>query len=356
MLKLIAKSAGFLAYFLITLEMLFMVTPFALYYYSAFRPVLTIPSGFPTTAWLPAFFLPHLSSDIFPNAGNLIFLLGLIGFLIGAIQVYRAKFTRRGVVAGGLYKRIRHPQYLFLGVAGLGLLITWPRFILLIIYVHMLWFYYVLARSEEDRMEIRFGDAYRKVKQQTWMFLPREPGGFLQRHLFGRISARKMKVAASYLCSVIVAIGIAFLLRAVSLAATSHTVLETSKTAAISFVKMPETDLRDIVKSAESAEGAQSYRIENRWMLVQVMVGKGSVVHTLMDAGMTHQQAGNLNLTPAGMKLVFSKEAQGFGQQPFGTRMRWQPALIVEMSDRAVFNKIALEPSWFSGNPVMPIF
>src|SRR5262249_53325740 len=92
MLRLIAKAAGFLAYFLITLEMLFMVTPFALYYYSAYRPLLTIPSGFATTAWLPAFFLPHLSSDIFPNAGNLIFLLGLIGFLIGAIQVYRAKF------------------------------------------------------------------------------------------------------------------------------------------------------------------------------------------------------------------------------------------------------------------------
>ena len=100
MLKLIAKAAGFLAYFLITLEMLFMVTPFALYYYSAYRPLLAIPFAFAMTAWLPAFFLPHLSSVIFPNAGNLIFLLGLIGFLIGAIQVYREKFTRRGVVAG----------------------------------------------------------------------------------------------------------------------------------------------------------------------------------------------------------------------------------------------------------------
>ena len=356
MLRLIAKVAGFLAYFLITLEMLFMVTPFALYYYSAYRPLLTIPSAFAMTAWLPAFFLPHLSSDIFPNAGNLIFLLGLIGFLIGAIQVYRAKFTRRGVVAGGLYKRIRHPQYLFLGVAGLGLLITWPRFILLIIYVHMLWFYYILARSEEDRMEIRFGDAYRKVKHATWMFLPREPGGFLQRHLFGWIPARKTRLVASYVCSLIVAIGIVFLLRGVSLAATSHTVLETSKTAAISFVNMPETDLRDIVRSAGSAEEVQSYKIENRWILVQVMFGKGSVVHTLMDAGMTHKQAGDLHLTPAGMKLVFSKEAEGLGHQPFGTRTRWQPALIVEMSDRTVLNKIVVAPSWFPGNPVMPIF
>src|SRR5262249_53641836 len=166
----------------------------------------------------------------------------------------------------------------------------------------MLWFYYVLARSEEDRMEIRFGDAYRKVKQQTWRFLPREPGGFLQRHLFGWIPARKMRLATSYLCSLIVAIGIAFLLRGLSLAATSHMVLHTRK------------------------------------MGVQVMFGKGSVVHTMMDAGMTHEKAGHLNLTPSGMKLVFSKEAEGFGQRPFATRMRWQPALIVELSDRAVLS------------------
>jgi hypothetical protein len=59
MLKSFARAAGFLAYLFITLEMLFMVTPFALYYYSVYSPVLAGPFSLPATAWLPAFFLPH---------------------------------------------------------------------------------------------------------------------------------------------------------------------------------------------------------------------------------------------------------------------------------------------------------
>src|SRR6266852_3456629 len=76
MLKSFARAAGFLAYLLITLEMLFMVTPFALYYYSVYSPLLAGPFGLPATAWLPAFFLPHLSTEILPSIGGLIFLPG----------------------------------------------------------------------------------------------------------------------------------------------------------------------------------------------------------------------------------------------------------------------------------------
>ena len=54
MLKSLAKAAGFLAYFFITLEMLFMVTPFALYYYSVYSPLLARSLNRPATAWLPA--------------------------------------------------------------------------------------------------------------------------------------------------------------------------------------------------------------------------------------------------------------------------------------------------------------
>lgn len=57
------------------------------------------------------------------------------------------------MVKSDFYARVRHPQYSFLALAGLGLLIVWPRFILLIIYIQMLWFYYLLARSEEERMQ-----------------------------------------------------------------------------------------------------------------------------------------------------------------------------------------------------------
>jgi hypothetical protein len=56
--------------------MLFMATPFALYYYSAYAPLLSAPSNIPAVAWLPAFFLPHLSTEIIPSVGGLFFLSG----------------------------------------------------------------------------------------------------------------------------------------------------------------------------------------------------------------------------------------------------------------------------------------
>src|SRR3989442_2742158 len=113
MLKSVARTAGFLVYFFITLEMLFMVTPFALYYYSVYSPLLAGPISLPATAWLPAFFLPHLSREIVPSIGGLIFVAGVVAFSLSAVQLYYAKFKRRGVVQRGFYKYVRHPQYLF---------------------------------------------------------------------------------------------------------------------------------------------------------------------------------------------------------------------------------------------------
>jgi protein-S-isoprenylcysteine O-methyltransferase Ste14 len=156
-------------------------------------PLLSAPSNTPTAAWLPAFFLPHLATEIIPSVGGLIFFIGLIEFFVGAFQIYYAKFRRRGVVRRGLYARVRHPQYSFLALAGLGLLIVWPRFILLIIYVNMLWFYYLLARSEEERMRSRYADVYVGGDASTRMFLPGEPGARLVRMLFSWVRIRRLR-------------------------------------------------------------------------------------------------------------------------------------------------------------------
>ncbi|NIQ92918.1 MAG: hypothetical protein GWO11_00935, partial [Desulfuromonadales bacterium] len=49
-----------LAYVLIALEVLFMITPFALYFYGVYGPVLEFLSARPATAWMVEFFLPHM--------------------------------------------------------------------------------------------------------------------------------------------------------------------------------------------------------------------------------------------------------------------------------------------------------
>jgi protein-S-isoprenylcysteine O-methyltransferase Ste14 len=358
MLKPFMRAVGFLAYFLITLEMIFMVTPFALYYYSAYSPFLSAASTVPSLSWLPAFFLPHLSTEVVPSIGGLIVLLGISGFLIGAVQVYYAKFRKRGVVRSGFYKRVRHPQYLFLGVAGLGLLIVWPRFILLIIYINVLWFYYFLARNEEERMRSRYGDAYLEPMLRAPMFIPGEPGGRLTHLLFGRIADRKLRLWVLYCASLAVSIGGAFALREVSLSATTHLKLPDQKIAGVSFLSGGETRLRELVQSAKSDREIQN-RInqENSWTLVQALEGKASAAHVMIDAGMPVRQAKGLPLATKGIKLVLlRREDQGPQNQPFAAKARWQPFLIAELDDRNESRLIDLPAKLFVGNPVMPIF
>jgi protein-S-isoprenylcysteine O-methyltransferase Ste14 len=357
MLKSLVKAAGFLAYLFITLEMIFMATPFALYYYSVYSPVLA-SFNHPATGWLGAFFLPHLSTKFLPRIGVLIVSLGLVGFVLSALQLYYAKFRRRGVVQSAFYKRIRHPQYLFLALAGLGLLIVWPRFILLIAYINMLWFYYLLALSEEGRMEARYGEAYREERQRTWMFLPGEPGGRLQQRLFGWIRNRRARLIVIYAVSIPIVIGAAFALRRVSLTLTTHVVLPGQKIAAVSFLSGGEGRLRDLLKSAEGTEDVQKQiKNEDGWLLVQAMQRKRAVVHVMLDAGMTRQTAQDLNLVKEGVKLVFSRPQGGsVRERPFGISVRWHPAFVAEINDGKVSDVLPIDQSLFVGNPMMPLF
>jgi protein-S-isoprenylcysteine O-methyltransferase Ste14 len=330
--------------FLITLEMIFMVTPFALYYYSAYAPFLSAASSVPGLAWLPAFFLPHLSTDIVPSVGGLILLVGIGGFLIGALQIYYAKFRKRGVVAGGLYKRVRHPQYFFLGGAGLGLLIVWPRFILLIIYVNM--------RS-------RHGDAYLEPMRAIPMFLPGDPGGRLARLLFGWVSNRKLRLSVIYCVSLVVALGGGFAFRELSLRLTKHLDLADEKIAAVSLMPSARTqlELRELVQLARSDRDVQDRldRYDGR-ILVQATEGKPSVAHVMIDAGMTRRQANSLPLAEKGFELVFLQNNQRAQDNPFAPSVRWQPVFIVEMDGLRVWRVVDLNQASFRGNPVMPIF
>src|SRR5210317_141356 len=163
----VARTSVVIFYLLIGLEIIIMISPFAAYFYAGYGPFLNTLYAFPATAWLTGFFLPHAvisQSDLlnFINSfGRSLFSLGIIAFLIGAIQVYTAKIRRKGVVTGILYRWIRHPQYLFLAIAGLGLLLFWPRFFILILYASMLFIYYLLARHEEQRMLVKHGESYR---------------------------------------------------------------------------------------------------------------------------------------------------------------------------------------------------
>lgn len=173
------KTSAWVLYTLIVLEILFMVSPFAAYYYSIYATPLNALQEMQQTAWLTMYILPHFSySDSWLANGLIIIswpliLFGVVLFVLGFCQIYWSKFTGKGAVALGLYKFIRHPQYVALAIIGLGTSLYWSRFIVVIAFVSMLCIYYFLARVEEGICLKKFGDSYRDYMQRTGMFLPR---------------------------------------------------------------------------------------------------------------------------------------------------------------------------------------
>jgi protein-S-isoprenylcysteine O-methyltransferase Ste14 len=214
-----ATSAIFLS-FIVGLEIVIMISPFAFFFYAAFNPFLLALNQTSMTRWLTAFFLPHMVVP--PNGvlivirilGSVFFVVGMLIFLVCAAQVYWGKLLKKGVATQGLYTIIRHPQYLGLGLAALGLAIMWPRFLTLTLFAIMLFLYYLLAKDEERRMTNRFGESYIAYMSQTGMFLPR----VIEKALAGNLKTQKRlsigKAIVILLALLVVIVGSGFISRA----------------------------------------------------------------------------------------------------------------------------------------------
>jgi len=177
--KAIANSA-IVIYFIIGLEIMIMISPFAGLFYSVFNPFLLETAKYPATRWLSSFFLPHMvvPPDNFLKfiriMGSVLFVSGMAGFLICAVQVYVNKFMKKGAALKGLYSVIRHPQYVMLSIAGAGLSILWPRFLVVVLWLVMILLYYFLSKDEERRMLKNYPETYREYMDKTGMFLPKK--------------------------------------------------------------------------------------------------------------------------------------------------------------------------------------
>jgi protein-S-isoprenylcysteine O-methyltransferase Ste14 len=178
-LKRITADSAILLSFVVALEIVIMISPFALVFYSVFNPLLLALNQSPITRWLTAFFLPHMlvpPTDVLKVirvSGSVFFVLGMLVFFVCAGQVYIGKLFTKGTATKGLYAFIRHPQYVGLAFAALGLAIMWARFLTLVLFAVMLLLYYFLARDEERRMMSRFGETYSLYMARTGMFVPR---------------------------------------------------------------------------------------------------------------------------------------------------------------------------------------
>ncbi len=243
-------------YLLIGLEIVIMISPFAGYFYSGYGPLLDFLYGIKTTAWLTGFFLPHAVASKnnllnFLNAlGRSLFSLGLIAFLGGAVQVYSAKLRRKGIVSSVLYRWVRHPQYLFLAISGLGLLLFWPRFLILVLYISMLFVYYILARNEEDRMLKQHGDSYAAYMQRTAMFVPGEPGKKISRAFFGWIKSPTLALSVGYGVTLFFALLAAFGLRHYTMSQISTIYLPEKQITVVSILPRSDQAIKDTLDAA----------------------------------------------------------------------------------------------------------
>jgi len=255
-------------YMLIAFEFLYMASPFAIYFYSVYKPGLNFLNEYPGVAWLISFFLPHIveqTSSILINlhnvVGAMLAVFGLGAFCAGAGHVYYFKLRRKGAVTGGVYNFIRHPQYASLAICSFGLLLLWPRYIVLIMFISILFAYYFLARVEERECEEKYGQSYIDYKRRTHMFFPfkiplvdKLPG------LPKSKLAKSLFVMFVYALTIAASIGLARGLQ--SLALESLYIFYSKDSAYLSVNKIEIDSLKKIAQIALANEEVQT-RLEN---------------------------------------------------------------------------------------------
>lgn len=274
MKKILLKST-FVVYLLIGLEIFIMISPFAAYFYSFYDPIIDYLHKSKYTNWLTEFFLPHFVfvKDPFLQIIGFIqmftFFFGIFLFFYAALPLYYAKFRRKGIVAKGVYCKIRHPQYLGLAIAGFGLLLYWPRFLILILYISMLFVYYLLAKNEEHRMINQYGRGYIEYMNSVPMFLPKNIGGKLYSFLFGGIKSKAVGIIILYITALIISVGLAFMLRNISI--NKIPIIKSNDLYIISVLPEHEKDISKIFDIIKRNSTVKNLIIEKSPELVYIM-------------------------------------------------------------------------------------
>lgn len=113
-----------------------------------------------------SFFFHHLVFTI----SKVIMGIGILLVIFGWKQIYQAKGK---LVTTGLYRYVRHPQYLGFLLITLGMNVQWLTIIMLALWPVLVIVYYKLSKIEEKDAEETFGEEYLKYKRKVPAFIPR---------------------------------------------------------------------------------------------------------------------------------------------------------------------------------------
>ncbi|MGE5251500.1 MAG: methyltransferase family protein [Bacteroidota bacterium] len=119
---------------------------------------------------------------IFKAVGLCLFLLGLaltfwarrtLGAMWGISTSRQVKLLRdHRLILEGPYAYVRHPMYLGWWISILGLLLIYPTWIMLVIFVMSLGVFYRRARLEESALAARFGEEWKRYAARSRFLIP----------------------------------------------------------------------------------------------------------------------------------------------------------------------------------------
>lgn len=102
------------------------------------------------------------------RVGTILSFAGIALVIVGWHRIHRAT----GMVTGGIYRFMRHPQYTGLLLFTLGWILHWPSVVTLVLWPVLVAAYVWLARQEEQQALEDFGEAYAAYAERTKRFIP----------------------------------------------------------------------------------------------------------------------------------------------------------------------------------------
>lgn len=109
-------------------------------------------------------------------AGGVLMFYGLVIMSRGWKQIHAGEGD---LITGGIYAKVRHPQYSGLFLITIGMLVQWPTLLTLLIWPILMVTYYRLAKREEGVMLETFGDKYAEYMNRVPAFIPNNKEGRL---------------------------------------------------------------------------------------------------------------------------------------------------------------------------------
>jgi protein-S-isoprenylcysteine O-methyltransferase Ste14 len=280
-----------------------------------YKPGVSFLNDYPAFSWLTGFFLPHIvetTKSPLVNAsriaGYFLTFTGLLSFAICAIQVYYSKLFKKGVVTGGLYTLVRHPQYTAFAISGLGMLFVWPRYLVLIMFITLLFVYYLLAKAEESECEAKFGESYIKYKNQTNMFFPFKINIPITEKL--PVTARFAIVSVFYIVLVLGSLQLAKLTKAA--AVNSLYTYTDEKATYISVFEKEDEELQQLIAIANSdlavKQFIESKNNQNTKLISYIMPGDMYISEIPMQQPeIITSHVSNPNYDESVYKIVYTK-------------------------------------------------